>query len=127
MARRLGYFAASAMVGSVAIAACGLAAKAQGVLDQANEPVWSGAAVSISPKNEASQSFTPKFERLTGIEVALMTVGRGQGGDDVTLTLEGGAASQPLASSRAAIPRWLRGLLAVLPSRRRRRSRPASL
>jgi hypothetical protein len=85
------------------------AAMAEETLDQANAPDWTGAAVSISPASNASQSFTPKLECLTEIEVALMTAYRGRGGDNVTVSVQGKTATQLLGASTAAIPEGFDG------------------
>jgi hypothetical protein len=82
----------------------GSTALAQGVLDQANTTGWGGAAVSIVPSNNAGQSFTPAFDCLFGIELALTTPYPGRGGDRVTVTVQKENVSQPLGSSSAAIP-----------------------
>ena len=104
---RLRHLTARTLACLFAIAAGAFAAMAEGTLDQDNSPPWNGAVVNISPASRATQSFTPRFDCLTGIEVALMTVYRGRGGDQVTLIVQDGA--KPLASSSAAIPEGFDG------------------
>ncbi|RBP07418.1 hypothetical protein DFR50_12763 [Roseiarcus fermentans] len=73
-------------------------------LDQANPAPWAGALVSISPANNARQSFTPTIDCLTAIEVALTSAYRGRGGDRVTVTVHGSNGGEPLGVASAAIP-----------------------
>jgi hypothetical protein len=107
--KRLHRYSRRVSICAFALAASGVGAAAEEVLDQVNSPAWTGAAVSISPTNGASQSFTPKQACLVGIDVDLMTAYRGRGGDTVTLTVHRSADTSPLGSASAAIPEGFNG------------------
>ena len=72
------------------------------MVDQVNDPAWTGGVVNIIPANNDSQVFTPSLPHLIAIEVALMTINAGRGGDTVTLTVLAGNG-QKVATTSAAI------------------------
>ena len=71
------------------------------VVDQVDDPAWTGGAVNIAPENLVSQVFTPSLPHLIAIEVALMTINAGRGGDTVTLTILDGNGQKVTATSAA--------------------------
>jgi hypothetical protein len=70
--------------------------------DQIDDPAWTGGVVNIDPANRDSQVFTPSLPHLIAIEVALMTINAGRGGDTVTLTVLDGNG-QKVATTSAPI------------------------
>ena len=70
-------------------------------LDQVDDPAWTGGVVNIAPANRDSQVFTPSLPHLIAIEVALMTINAGRGGDTVTLTILDGNGQQVATASAA--------------------------
>lgn len=76
------------------------------LVDQVNDPAWTGGAVTIEPVNRDSQVFTPSLPHLIAIEVALITVNAGRGGDTVTLTVVDGSGVQIATASAAIAEGW---------------------
>ena len=72
-------------------------------MDQVDDPAWTGGVVNIAPENRDSQVFTPSLPHLIAIEVALMTINAGRGGDTVTLTILDGNGLK-VATASAAMP-----------------------
>jgi hypothetical protein len=70
-------------------------------VDQVDDPTWTGGVVNIAPENRDSQVFTPSLPHLIAIEVALMTINAGRGGDTVTLTILDGNGQKVAAASAA--------------------------
>lgn len=56
--------------------------------DQRNEGPWTGGGINILPTNTMRQSFVPFDACLTGVDVALSTGNRGQGGGTVWLSVK---------------------------------------
>ncbi|MFI7548053.1 fibronectin type III domain-containing protein [Actinoplanes sp. NPDC049599] len=73
------------------------------VLDQVNDPAWSGAAVNIVPANRDQQVVVPTRRRLRAVEVALVNGNPQYGGDQVTLTVSD-ATGAVLLKTTAAVP-----------------------
>jgi hypothetical protein len=71
------------------------------VVDQVDDPAWTGGVVNIAPANRDSQVFVPSLPRLVAIEVAITTINAGRGGDTVTLTILAGNGQQVAATSAA--------------------------
>jgi hypothetical protein len=71
------------------------------LVDQVDDPTWTGGVVNIAPANRDSQVFTPSLPHLIAIEVALMTINAGRGGDTVTLTILDGNGQQVATASAA--------------------------
>jgi hypothetical protein len=72
------------------------------VVDQVNDPAWMGGVVNIAPANRDSQVFVPSLPHLVAVEVAIMTINAGRGGDTLTLTVLDGSGQQ-VATISAAI------------------------
>jgi DNA-binding beta-propeller fold protein YncE len=80
----------------------------QEILDQVNNPDWTGGATNFVPVNQVSQTFVPSLPYLRVVEVALMTGNPGQGDDQVTLKILG-FGNQELTSITANIPEGFDG------------------
>ena len=59
------------------------------LLDQSNEPSWTGGWSNIAPYNCVGQSFVPKYPVLVAVEVGILAGNSGRGGDSITLTIIG--------------------------------------
>lgn len=76
------------------------------LVDQVNDPAWTGGAENIEPSNQDSQVFTPSLPHLIAVEVALITINAGRGGDTVTLTVVDGSGVQIATASAAIAEGW---------------------
>lgn len=87
----------------------GSVAGAVEVLDQVNEPAWSGAWTNMFPGN-SGQSFTPTLAQLTAIEISILTGNAGRGGDQITLSLWDGSLmlSEETVDVQEGFDGWLR-------------------
>jgi hypothetical protein len=80
------------------------------LVDQVDDPAWTGGVVNIAPANRDSQVFVPSLPHLVAIEVAIMTINAGQGGDTVTLTILDGNGQQ-VATTSASVAEGFDGFL----------------
>jgi hypothetical protein len=67
--------------------------------DQVNDPAWTGGAENMAPANRDSQEFVPSLPHLVAVEVALITINAGRGGDTVTLTILDGNGQEVAMTS----------------------------
>jgi hypothetical protein len=81
---------------------------ADDIVDQVNNPAWTGGATNVAPANKVSQTFVPSLPWLTGVDVALKTGNPGRGGELVTMKILD-AAGRELASSSLNIPEGFEG------------------